>query len=205
MHQKTSSPRENQPCEGATTSRSSLWLVRHAPPLIESGLCYGALDVAADPLATLAAAQRLAQILPQGLQAASSPLQRCELLAHILQGLRPDLAYKTDARLAEINFGRWEGQAWQAIPKQALDDWTADFWQHRFGGVESLAAFMHRVGSAWLDAVQSGQHQVWITHAGVIRAATLLAQGLHRVDQAAQWPQAAPAFGQWTTLKLLPG
>jgi alpha-ribazole phosphatase len=41
---------------------------------------------------------------------------------------------------------------------------------------------------------------VWITHAGVIRATTLLAQGVRRVDQAQQWPQAAPAFGQWVVL-----
>ena len=33
-----------------------LWIVRHAKPLIESGVCYGALDVAADAPHTLQAA-----------------------------------------------------------------------------------------------------------------------------------------------------
>jgi len=38
---------------------------------------------------------------------------------------------------------------------------------------------------------------VWITHAGVIRAATLLTQGLRQVQRADQWPIAAPAWGAW--------
>jgi len=42
----------------------SLWLVRHAQPLIESGVCYGALDVAADETATTQAAQALARHYP---------------------------------------------------------------------------------------------------------------------------------------------
>ena len=30
-----------------------LWLVRHAQPLVDAGVCYGRLDVAADPAATV--------------------------------------------------------------------------------------------------------------------------------------------------------
>ena len=174
-----------------------LWLARHAQPLIAPGVCYGATDVAADAQATLAAAQALALCLPVGLLLWSSPLQRCELLTHDLLGLRPDLSYKTDARLAEMDFGCWEGQRWDAIPQADYDLWTADFGQHRFGGKESVQAFMARVTSAWDDAQLARQETVWITHAGVIRAASLLAQGVRQVDQAAQWPQAAPAFGGW--------
>ena len=37
-----------------------LWLVRHAKPLVDEGVCYGASDLDADPEATLAAAQELA-------------------------------------------------------------------------------------------------------------------------------------------------
>ncbi len=179
-----------------------LWLVRHALPLVDSGVCYGALDVAADASATLQAAGKLAQALPHGVRVVSSPLQRCELLAHTLCGLRPDLAYKTDHRLAEINFGCFEGQRWDAMPRQALDNWTADFWQHRFGGVQSVAEFMAQVASVWDEAVLGPQHQVWITHAGVIRAAHLLARGVRQVQHAAQWPLDAPAFGQWCVLNV---
>lgn len=98
-----------------------------------------------------------------------------------------------------MNFGAFEGQRWDSISVQAYDDWTADFWQHRFGGAESVAEFMARVALAWRDARQAaaGKHpQVWITHAGVIRAATLLSKGIMEVHEAAQWPADAPAFGQ---------
>ena len=174
-----------------------LWLARHAQPLIAPGVCYGATDVAADAQATLAAAQALARRLPVGLQLWSSPLQRCEQLTHCLLGLRPDLACKTDARLAEMDFGCWEGQRWDAIPQADYARWTADFGHHRFGGRESVQAFMLRVASAWDDAQRAGHETVWITHAGVIRAASLLAQGVRQVDQASQWPPTAPAFGGW--------
>jgi len=192
---------------GAAANASSqgtarLTLVRHAQPLIEAGVCYGALDVPADATATQQAAQALASTLPTGALMLTSPLQRCELLAQFLQGLRPDLTYKTDARLAEMNFGSFEGQRWDSIPAAAFDAWTADFWQHRFGGAESVAEFMARVAEVWDDAVASSQPQIWVTHAGVIRAATLLSQGVRRIDQATDWPQAAPVFGQCVVLTM---
>jgi alpha-ribazole phosphatase len=177
-----------------------LWLVRHAQVLLPPGVCYGTTDVAADAAATFSAAQALAAELPLGLLLRVSPLQRCEQLAQALQGLRPDLAYKTDAGLAEMDFGSWEGQAWSAIPQSALDAWVADFDSHRFGGSESVADVMHRVALAWDVTWQAGQDAAWITHAGVIRAASLLHQGVRQVQRADQWPKEAPVFGAWLTL-----
>ena len=180
----------------------TLWLARHAQPLIAPGICYGASDVAADAQGTLQTAQTLAGILPVGIALRSSPLQRCEQLTQCLKGLRPDLICTADARLAEMDFGCWEGQRWDAIPPAAYDDWTAAFGRHRFGGHESVGEFMQRVASVWDEATHLGCDAVWITHAGVIRAATLLAQGVREVHQATQWPSAAPAFGGWCTLVL---
>ena len=184
------------------TAPRTLWLVRHAQPLLAPGLCYGATDVPADPHATRQTALALAPELPPHTTVLSSTLQRCELLAHSLQGLRPDLAYKADARLTEMNFGQWEGQRWDAIPRTAYDAWTADFSHHRFGGQESVAEFMQRVASAWRELALSPRPVLWVTHAGVIRAATLLSQGVHEVTQASQWPAAAPVFGGWCSLPL---
>lgn len=177
------------------------WLVRHAPPLVDAGVCYGASDLAADACATQASAQALADHLPVGVLLWSSPLQRCLSLAQALVALRSDLQLATDARLAEMNFGCWEGQPWDAIPRAALDAWTADFSQHRFGGVESVAELLQRVGQARQDALsqarRKGRGLVWVTHAGVIRAVRWLQQGgTHRV-QAAQWPRDGHAFGAW--------
>ncbi|MFZ4625208.1 MAG: histidine phosphatase family protein [Rhodoferax sp.] len=182
----------------------TLWLVRHAQSLIEAGVCYGALDLPADVAATRAAAQALAEVLPPAAAVISSSLQRCELLAQTLYGLRPDLPYKTEVRLREMNFGCFEGQRWDCIGAPAYAAWTADFWQHRFGGVENVADFLSRVASVWDTPVRPGQPQVWITHAGVIRAATLLSQGIRQLDQAQQWPAGAPGFGQWCRLSRPP-
>jgi alpha-ribazole phosphatase len=183
----------------------TLWVVRHAQPRVAPGICYGALDLPAEPEATHAVAQTLAQVLPQGALVHVSVLQRCELLAQCLRGLRPDLTFKPEPRLVEMHFGMYEGVAWADIAKEAMDAWTADFWAHRFGGQESVAEFMGRVAQVW-DACQparaAGQVQVWITHAGVARAVSLLAQGVRRVEQAKEWPTQVPAFGQW--LRVLP-
>lgn len=179
-----------------------LWLVRHAQPLVAPGVCYGASDVAADADATQACAVQLAHVLPQGLRLITSPLQRCERLAQQIQGLRPDLMLKCDARLAEMDFGCWEGQRWDAIPPAAFDAWMADFGAHPFGGRESVDALLQRVAAARAETAQQGLDAVWITHAGVIRAMDLLAQGIERLARAEQWPQHAPDFGMWRQLSL---
>jgi alpha-ribazole phosphatase len=118
--------------------------------------------------------------------------------------LRPDLTFKTDARLVEMNFGHWEGVPWADVPRSAMDAWTDDFGDHRFGGLESANLVLQRVAVAWNEALCARSatcgDSVWITHAGVIRAATLVARGVFTVVDAAQWPRSAPGFGEWTVL-----
>lgn len=176
-----------------------IWLVRHAQPLIAPGVCYGALDVPADAAATQQAAHGLAQRLPPGARVLASPLLRCQQLAHALRVLRPDLRFDTDARLAEMNFGAWEGQRWDALSPEVFDAWTSDFWHYRVGGGECVADFMGRVAEVWDAAVAlsvSGVSQVWLTHAGVIRAARLIVSGRREVRSAADWPAATPGYGR---------
>lgn len=179
-----------------------LWLVRHARPLVEAGVCYGASDVAADAQATQACAEQLAALLPKDIVLLSSPLQRCIQLAQALKSLRPDLALQHDARLAEMDFGCWEGVRWDAIPEKAYDAWIANFGAERFGGRESVNELLHRVAAARAEVLAQGADAVWLTHAGVIRAVSLLERGTGRVERARQWPQEAPAWGQWRQLNL---
>ena len=179
-----------------------LWLVRHAQPMVAQGVCYGALDVPADEAATQQAAQRLADAVPIGAMVITSPLQRCEQLTQVLRGLRPDLAYKTDARLKEMDFGHWEGQRWDAIARGELDGWTAAFATWRCGGAECVADVMARVGAAWDDALALDQPVVWVTHGGVARAATLLHQGRRQIEDSRQWPIQAPVWGEWQVLDI---
>ena len=174
----------------------TLWLVRHAEVLAAPGLCYGATDLPADPAATQAAARRLAARLPADMALYTSPLQRCELLAQSLQELRPDLMLKTDARLGEFDFGDWEQRPWADIPRAEFDTWMADFAHARPGGGDSVAALLDRVAAAWDDWRASGRDAVWVTHAGVVRAARLLAAGQRQVREASDWPAEGLAFGE---------
>ena len=161
----------------------------------------------ADPAATARSAQRLAAALPQRLSVWHSPLQRCELLAHDLIGLRPDLTLKPAAELVEFDFGRWEGRAWSAIARTQIDAWAADLAGHAPGGGEPLAALLERVALALRDAAarahDQGADMVWISHAGVARCVQWLQQhGPGRAPQAHEWPLQAPDFGAWVSVAL---
>jgi alpha-ribazole phosphatase len=185
-----------------------LWMVRHAQPLIDGGVCYGALDVAADRTQSLAAANRLATALPEGVQVYYSPLQRCELLVLLLKGLRPDLVCKTEPDLREMDFGQWEGQRWDALDAQALQAWTDDFEHHACGGSgESAGQFVRRVHAVLWRCAGHSTPTVWITHAGVMRAVSWLCQskwaaasaqalGPQLGLSASDWPRDALGFGQ---------
>lgn len=179
-----------------------LWLVRHAAPDVPPGVCYGRLDVPAHADATQRAAAALATALPPSLRTTASPARRCRQLAEAVAALRPDLQPDADTRLAELDFGDWEGRHWDAIGQTAIDAWTADFFDHAPGGGESLALLMQRVGEALAAARHRRQDSVWITHAGVIRAAGLLARGITRLSDASQWPRDAPGWGGWAVLDL---
>ena len=99
-----------------------------------------------------------------------------------------------------MHFGDWEGRPWADIGPAALATWTADFADFRAGGSgESVTQFMARVGAAF-DELDPATDTLWVTHAGVIRAATLIAQGLRHIHRADQWPVDAPSYGQWCKL-----
>ncbi len=137
-----------------------LHLVRHPPPLIEAGICYGRLDVPAD--LDRSAADALRAELPPGLPVWSSPLRRCRQLAELLH---PGPAI--DERLAEMNFGDWEGMAWDAIPRHELDAWAADVAGYAPPGGESPSAVQGRALA--FVAGLAVPEAVVVTHAGVIR------------------------------------
>ena len=180
----------------------TLWLVRHAQPLIQEGLCYGQLDIAADAMATQRVADALAPLLPAGAKLYCSGLHRAQQLAKAIHDQRPTSMPNIDLRLNEINFGCWEGIAWDEIPKAAFDTWTQNFDQHRFGGVEGVRDLLQRVHHA-LRELPTKDDAVWITHAGVIRAVNYLVRyGLESVATPENWPTEAPAFGMWQCLEF---
>jgi len=171
-----------------------LWLVRHAHTGLASDVCCGRTDVPADPEATPQAAQRLHAVLPPAFVWWVSPLLRARQLAQALHALRPALpAPLADARLAEFDFGAWEGRRWD------------DFAHARPGGGESVAALLARVRQALHRAMATrASDGVWITHARVIRAVryTLCAGEQALPCSAHEWPVDAPACGEWACVTL---
>jgi alpha-ribazole phosphatase len=170
----------------------TLWLVRHPRPLVAAGVCYGRTDLAPEPAHTEQVARALAAQLPAALPVLSSPLVRCAQLADRLAQLRLDLPARFDERLRELDFGSWEGRAWDPIGPAEIDAWQADFAGHAPGGGETVREFMARVAAAF-DALEGDA--VWITHAGVIRAVHLLQQGLRCPRDAADWPRETVDYG----------
>ena len=181
----------------------SLWLLRHAQPLIAPGVCYGQLDVPADPSATLQAGMRFAHAMPSHALLRHSPLQRCEQLALAVQSNEAFLT--PDPRLQEMHFGTWEGQSWNDIGRTAVDAWSQDLYHHAPGHGESLAHMLQRVRTALLDSWQHDSRLgtrdvVWVTHAGVIRCVQWLLRYGHAHPSSTDWNLPAPSFGQWQQL-----
>ena len=182
-----------------------LWLLRHAPVMLPAGLCYGASDVPADADRTREAAQAFSSLPPLGTPVWMSGLLRAQQMAGALQVLRPDLgAARIDTRLNEMDFGSWELQRWDAVPKTAFDTWMADFAHHRFGGAESTQMLLYRVAAALGDLrPATSTDVVWITHAGVIRAVQhIIGSGSPLIREASEWPKEVPLPGAWTSMEF---
>ena len=191
-----------------------LVLIRHPAVALAAGVCYGKTDV---PLAGDAAheaaslARRLAALrAPVPLRVESSPLARCVPIANAL-ALAHGFAPRVDARLAEMDFGAWEMQRWDAIERAQIDAWAADFEHARTHGGESVAQFDARVG-AWFDDAHDRDvdETAWVvTHAGVIR--TIAAHALEMpLSRCVRWPLEMAALvwlrrdavgGQWQLVR----
>ncbi len=165
--------------------------MRHLRPAVAEGICYGVtdLDLAEGHEAAL---EGLLERLPAITAIATSPLRRCRILAEAIAA-RHGVTARADPRLMEMDFGAWEGLAWNEIPRAELDAWAADFWNARAHGGESVAQLQARTRAALAEYRAAPGHHLLVTHAGVIKAA--LATG----PRAEDWP-AALAFGEFVTI-----
>jgi len=110
----------------------------------------------------------------------SSPLERARETMEIMRGAigLPPHDYRTDARLAEINYGHWEGELWQELPRRDPRGFAAreaDKWGWRPNGGESYQELSHRVAD-WLTGVE--RDAVVAAHGGVMRVLRGLTLGL---------------------------
>ena len=167
-----------------------VFLIRHPKPVIDAGICYGRLDV--DAHAPHAVADEIRPLLPRDVPVYSSPLRRARQLA---EALHPSPII--DERLCEIDFGDWEGRAWNDIERSLLDAWAADVIGFTPPGGESVASLQQRV----IDFATSLEAQpavALVAHAGVLRALV----GHWQKLPVAEWTQLQFDFGSLTTLHI---
>jgi alpha-ribazole phosphatase len=191
-----------------------LILLRHPAVAVPPGVCYGRSDV---PLASEPQAEvrrwvaLLEQLYPTagaqaGVQAVhASPLARCMRIAGPLAD-HLHLPVRRDARLQELDFGRWEMQPWDAIARHEIDAWAQDLEHARSHGGESVAQLAQRVG-AWLSELETPAAQgpqdaaaLVVTHAGVIRVLAALALRLP-LAACVDWQL---GLGAWCRLRYQP-
>ena len=182
-----------------------IWLIRHAKPSVEKGLCYGRLDVRADQTLTELASDNLINALSKSSRVKvvlTSPRQLTKQLANLL-AKRLNVSLLEEELLAEMDFGEWEGHLWEDIPKSAIDLWTEDFNNHPFGGGESTEQLLDRVWLLMENAKRRHEDQIWVTHAGVIKAVQfIMKNGEPQIKSAADWPLETTNFGDWITVDI---
>ncbi|HEY8857007.1 MAG TPA: histidine phosphatase family protein [Rugosibacter sp.] len=170
-----------------------LHLIRHPPPLVAEGICYGATDLPLrdDPAAIACTIQ--AQ-LPPGLTFFTSPLMRCRLLA---EALHP--APLCDPRLQELNFGDWEMQMWEALDRAAINAWAENPVSYTPPQGESVNELQTRVHDFLAEQyARKITHAALVTHAGVMKVIVGLAQGL----APAEWMALKFGFGSVVHVQL---
>jgi alpha-ribazole phosphatase len=147
-------------------------LVRHPPPLIEPGICYGRLDIPIHPNADIAGLAR-DPVLTGSAVIWTSPARRCRGLSdRIADALAiPVIA---DPRLLELDFGAWEGKPWDEVPRAELDRWAADPLRFRAPGGESGEALIARVSTFFAGLEQDC---VVVSHGGPLRVLSALLRG----------------------------
>jgi broad specificity phosphatase PhoE len=104
-----------------------------------------------------------------GYVALTAPEQRTRQTAELL-GLRASV----EPRLADLDCGRWRGDALGGVRPAELAVWLTDPTRAPHGG-ESVVALVDRV-AGWLDSLTTSRSRaVAVTHPAVIRAAILVA------------------------------
>ncbi len=173
-------------------------LLRHAAvAACWQGRCYGASE-AGLAAAGIAASHRLAAQVPPGFTAVhASPRRRARLLGALV-ARRFGLALRTDARLAERDFGGWEGMTWDAIyaaEGNAMDGMIDAPDSFRPGGGETTAELAARV-LRWFHALPPEGDVAAASHGGPIAALV----GSLRGEAARDWLAHVPRPGEGVLL-----
>ena len=152
-------------------------LIRHPAPDIDRRICYGRLDIglSADGHGAIPGiVAELTAHVPARIW--TSPALRCRLLAAAIAEahcLAPPLP---DARLWEIDFGAWEGRAWDDLPLHEYKEWAADPVGNGPPGGEKGHALIARV-RRFVDDLAPGETHIVVAHGGPLRLIPALLRG----------------------------
>jgi alpha-ribazole phosphatase len=143
-------------------------LVRHTSVNVDHQLCYGFTDVELSS-GYKAEFNIVKAKLPdiEEYQIISSPLSRCNKLAHFLAPSKVQF----DERIKEMNFGDWELKNWESIDKKALGNWINDYVYYQCPSGESFLDLYTRCISFYQELDKKNVPGiVVVTHGGVIRS-----------------------------------
>jgi alpha-ribazole phosphatase len=166
----------------------TIW--RHPKPIGAEGRCIGGhTDLPVDPRKAKRLAHRIrSHARRHGLprEVVTSPLARAASVGYWLK--RWGFRWRVDPALAEMDFGRWDGQPWGGIVPAEFERWMGDFCRFDFDGGESLDALLMRA-AAWQPSCELA-----VGHGGWITARYWLG-GL---PTPSSWPR-PPAYGRPTS------
>lgn len=167
-------------------TKRRIFLVRHGETDWNlAGRLQGSHDIPLNDLGREQAAEtaRVVERLSGGaapLDYVASPLMRASQTMAIMRaelGLPPD-QFRRDARLRELEFGRWEGSTWPELRRRDPDGVNArdaDPWNFVPPGGESYAMLATRVMPAISELVRDS---VVVCHGGVMRALLQVLAGM---------------------------
>ncbi len=148
-----------------------LWCWRHPRAIGAAGRCIGRTDIPVDPRKARRLAHRIRALARREALAREvwvSPLARSRDVGRQLA--RWGWRVHVDARLAELDFGAWEGRPWADIAWADVEAWQAALLQHPPGRGESLAQLALRVQAFSVEASAAGVVRLVVTHGGWLNA-----------------------------------
>ncbi len=178
-------------------ARPMLWCWRHPRAIGAAGRCIGRTDIPVDRRKARRLAHRIRLLARrEGLapEVWVSPLTRSRDVGRQLA--RWGWRVHVDERLAEMDFGGWDGRPWTEIAWAEVESWQEDLLDHAPGGGESLAQVAARVGAFVADTSGSGAPRLVVGHGGWLNALLQLPRlrPPARALAACEWP-APPRHG----------
>nr|WP_321985822.1 histidine phosphatase family protein [uncultured Lichenicoccus sp.] len=155
---------------------TTIVLLRHPRPLLPAaGICYGRLDLDLPP-GWQAGTDALVLPMLRNALVWSSPSRRCANPAARIAA-RLGLEVRLDDRLQELDFGAWEGLAWDQVPREALDRWATDLPGFAAPGGERGAALIERVERFHDMLCRDARSAIVVSHGGPVKILSPLLRG----------------------------